>query len=160
MEELLTEVPERPIKRPGKRAIISLQQKEPKPPSVTKVNIVIKSLDPTKFPIQQRYLKKMLNDLNNTGILNNVIGINVEGKIREFNKGQTKLRPAVNVYNIVPKGLNMYALILPNGHYLILRHIRGRWFRCLAFFTDHNLYSDFLNNFFTNSMNIYNNNVS
>ncbi|EXX58247.1 hypothetical protein RirG_199790 [Rhizophagus irregularis DAOM 197198w] len=158
MEELLTEVPERPIKRPGKRAIISLQPREPKPPPVTMVNIVVKSLDPTKFPIQQRYITKTLNDLNNAGILNNVIGLNVKGKIREFNKEKTKLHPAVSVHDIVPKGLNMYALILPDGQYLILRHIRGRWFRCLAFFTDHNLYSDFLNNFFTNSMNIYNNN--
>ncbi|RGB35947.1 hypothetical protein C1646_758720 [Rhizophagus diaphanus] len=133
MEELLTEVPERPIKRPGKRAIISLQPREPKPPLVTMVNIVVKSLDPTKFPIQQRYITKTLNDLNKAGILNNVIGLNVKGKIREFNKEKTKLHPAVSVDDIVPKGLNMYALILPNGQYLILRHIRG-------------------------SMNIYNNN--
>ncbi|GET03226.1 hypothetical protein GLOIN_2v1551446 [Rhizophagus clarus] len=152
MEELLTEVPENLIQRPGKQAIKLLQQKEPKPPAVMTVNIVVKSLDPIKFPIQQNYMKKMLNDLNNAEILNDVIGLNVKGKIREFKKGETKLHPVVNVYDIVPKGLNLYALVLPNKQYLILQHVRGRWFRSLAFFTDPNLYSNFLDNFFTNNV--------
>uniref|UniRef100_U9TGA3 Uncharacterized protein n=1 Tax=Rhizophagus irregularis (strain DAOM 181602 / DAOM 197198 / MUCL 43194) TaxID=747089 RepID=U9TGA3_RHIID len=58
--------------------------------------------------------------------------LNVKGKIREFNKEKTKLHPAVSVHDIVPKGLNMYALILPDGQYLILRHIRGRWFSVIS----------------------------
>ncbi|CAG8755136.1 15842_t:CDS:2, partial [Funneliformis caledonium] len=45
MEELLTIVPGRRIERPGKKAILHLPQKEPKPPLVTTVNIVVKLLD-------------------------------------------------------------------------------------------------------------------
>ncbi|CAJ0838333.1 8846_t:CDS:2 [Entrophospora sp. SA101] len=124
MEKLFTEIPGRLIKRPGQRAILELPPKEPQPPEVRNVNIVIKLLDPTMFPIQSRNTEQMLNNLSNSGLLNNVIGLNVRGRVRKYGAGMTKLRPAVNI---------------------LLRHIRGRWFRAIAFFTDHSLYSNFLN---------------
>ncbi|CAJ0893137.1 2371_t:CDS:2 [Entrophospora sp. SA101] len=97
MEKLFTEIPGRLIKRPGQRAILELPPKEPQPPEVRNVNIVIKLLDPTMFPIQSRNTEQMLNNLSNSGLLNNVIGLNVRGRVRKYGAGMTKLRPAVNI---------------------------------------------------------------
>lgn len=52
------------------------------------MNIVVKFLDPIRFPIQSRYTTQMLKDLNDAGILNNVVGLYIKGKIREFKKGE------------------------------------------------------------------------
>ncbi|GES85137.1 hypothetical protein GLOIN_2v1488768 [Rhizophagus clarus] len=93
------------------------------------VNIVVMFLDPMRFPVQSRYTIQMLKDLNHAGILNDVVGLYIK----------------------VPKDSYMYAFVLPRGQYLMLRHLREEWFRCIAFFSDHDRYSDFLSNFFTNS---------
>jgi len=104
MEKLFIQVPGR-IERPGRSAIIKVPPMKPQPPDVTTVNIVVKLLDPIKFPVQSRNTEKMLNDLNISGLLNNVIGLNVMGRVRKYEAGATKLNPVVNVYDIVPKGL-------------------------------------------------------
>ncbi|RHZ82685.1 hypothetical protein Glove_105g5 [Diversispora epigaea] len=149
METLLTEVSGREIIKWGKKNIIVHPPKEPQPPEVSSVNIVIKSLDPTIFPVQSSNTERMLSNLRISGLLEDVVGRNVKGRVRKY-KGETKLRPAINIHDIVPKGHYIYALVLTNGQYVMLRHIRGRWFRALAYFTDHSLYSNFLDVYFTN----------
>ncbi|CAJ0640687.1 1831_t:CDS:2 [Entrophospora sp. SA101] len=80
MEKLFTEIPGRLIKRPGQRAILEL----PQPPEVRNINIVIKLLDPSMFPIQSRNTEQMLNNLSNSNLLDNVIGLNVRGRVRNM----------------------------------------------------------------------------
>ena len=63
MELVLTVVPGRQNKNPGKEAMELLPIKEPKPPLVRKVNIVVKFLGPIKFPTLTRYTNQMLQDL-------------------------------------------------------------------------------------------------
>lgn len=94
MELTLIAVSGRQIKMPGKKAINSLLQQEPKPPLVTIVNIVIKYLDSVKFPILSRYTNQMLLDLQRDKVLNDVIGHNIKGRIREF-----KFDKAINEIN-------------------------------------------------------------
>ncbi|GES77237.1 hypothetical protein GLOIN_2v1488768 [Rhizophagus clarus] len=53
---------------------------------------------------------------------------------------------------LVLKEYYLYALVLPNNEYLVLRHIDKNWFRAISYFTDHASYSKFLNIFFTNFM--------
>ena len=55
MEELFTQVPERVIERPGKSAVLKLPPKMPQPPDVTTVNIVVKLLDPIRFPVPEYF---------------------------------------------------------------------------------------------------------
>jgi hypothetical protein len=55
-----------------------------------------------------RHKKKMLNDLRILGLLNNVIGLNVIGRVRKYEAGAN---PAVKVYDIVPKGNDIYTLV-------------------------------------------------
>jgi hypothetical protein len=149
MENVLTKDPGRPLERPGRQATTILPPREPRPlAGVKSVNIVVKLLDATKFPIQASHLDKMLNDLYKEGLLEKVIGRNVMAVVREHKKGQTKFRP--NVGDIIPKGHFIYALILDNG-WMMLRHLRGRWFRALAYFIDHESCSEFLNICFTNN---------
>src|SRR5688572_5007542 len=124
MEALFTQVPEREIMHPGKKAILKLPPENPQPPNVTIVNIVVKVLDPIKFPVLSQHTRRMINNLSILGFLHSVIGLNVVGRVRKYETGMTKLDPAVNVYDIVPKGRNIYALVLPNGHYIVLRHLR------------------------------------
>ena len=96
----------------------------------------------------------MINNLSYLGFLHGVIGLNVVGRVRKYETGMTKLDPAVNIYDIVPKGHNIYALVLPNGYYIVLRHLRDNWFRALAFFAVHSFYSNFLDVHYTNSIRI------
>ena len=108
--------------RPGKEGIHLLKQKEPLPPEVKTINIVVKLLDPTMFPIQAKNTKKMLNDLRTLGLLNDVIGLNIKGTVRKYNREEKKLYPVkqgkkpryeVNVYDVVPKCHDIYAYVLP-----------------------------------------------
>lgn len=46
--------------------------------------------------------------------------------------GGNRLHPLVNVFDIVPKENGLYDFVLPNGHYIVLRHIRDNWFRALV----------------------------
>ncbi|CAB5205239.1 unnamed protein product [Rhizophagus irregularis] len=78
-----------------------------------------------------------------------------ERQVREFkydkkNDRMKLVGPNIGPYNVVPKESYIYALTLQNNHFLMLRHIKERWFRCLAYLTDHDSYSEFLNVFFTN----------
>jgi len=77
------------------------------------------------------------------------------GEVREYklNKKGDQIKligPSISSYNVIPKGSYMYTLTLPDYYYLMLRHLGKRWFRCLAYFFDHDTYSNFLNIFFTN----------
>lgn len=155
LEELFTKVPERPIRKPVRNSILELPPpREPRPPVVTTANIVIKPPDSTVFPILSGYTVRMLNDLNTS--INRVIGLNVYRRIIRFQIGENRLHPPVNVFDIVPKenGLyGLYAFVLPNGHYIVLRHIRDNWFSALAYFQVH-LYTNFLNIYSNNSINM------
>ncbi|RIA88312.1 hypothetical protein C1645_739508 [Glomus cerebriforme] len=127
-----TIVMERPIIRPGRKAILQLPLQNPKPKLslVMTVNIVVKFLDPTRFPVLSRYTTQMLEDLNDAGLLNDVVGLYFKGRIREFRNGEIHLKPNVDIYDIVPKGSYMYTLVLPRGQYLMLRHHHHEeWFR-------------------------------
>jgi hypothetical protein len=156
LERLFTEVPGRPIRRPGRNAIIELPPREPRPPEVMTANIVINPLDPTMFPTLSGCTVRMSNDLNTAGILNRVIGLNVNCRIRRFQIGENRLHPPVDVFDIIPKENGLYAFVLPNGHYIVLRHIRDNWFRALAYFQVHDLYTNFLDIYFTNRINMIN----
>ena len=150
LEELFTEVPGRLIRRPGREAIVDLPLRVPQP---DEGNIMIKQLDPIMFPTLSRCTAQMLNDLNTTGLLNRVIGLNVNCNIRKYQsiqRGAIRLDPPIAVFNIVPKEDGLYAFVLPNGHYIVLRHIRDNWFRALAYFQIHNFYTNFLDIYFTN----------
>ena len=52
MEKLFTQVLGREIIRLGKSAILRLPPKNSQPPNVIIMNIVVKLLDPIKFPVQ------------------------------------------------------------------------------------------------------------
>ncbi|CAG8761876.1 hypothetical protein GLOIN_2v1488768 [Rhizophagus irregularis DAOM 181602=DAOM 197198] len=126
--------------------------KKPKPPLVMKVNIVVKALDSIKFPTLAIYMNQILQDLQKDGILNDVIGLE---QVREFKydkkSDEMKLvRPNIGFYNVVPKESYIYTLTLTNNHFLMLRHLEERWFRCLAYLINHDSYLEFLNIFFTN----------
>lgn len=151
MKELFTQVPEEII-RPGRNAILNLPPKNPQPPNVTIVNIVVKVIGSHQISVQSQYTREMINKLSTLGFLHGVICLNVVGRVKKYQTGMTKLNPAVKVYDIVPKGHNIYALVLPNGHYIILRHLRGKWLKALAFFTVHSSY--FLDIHYTNSIRI------
>jgi hypothetical protein len=154
LEELFTRVPGRPIRRPGREAIVDLPPRVPQPDEGTTANIMIKQLDPIMFPILSRYTAQMLNALNTTGLLNRVIGLNVNcnniRKYQSIQRGAIRLDPPIDVFDIVPKEDGLYAFILPYGHYIVLRHIRDNWFRALAYFQFHHLYTRFLDIYFTN----------
>lgn len=100
MELALTETPVIQIETPGKRARELLPQQEPKPPLVRKVNIVIKLLDSTKFPVLSKYTNQMIQDLEKENILNDVIGCDVTGIVREYvrdkNSGQINRKKYTN----------------------------------------------------------------
>jgi hypothetical protein len=72
MEELFTQVPGEII-RPGRNAILNLPPENPQPPNVTIVNIVVKVLDPIKFPVQSQYTREMINNLSTLGFLHGII---------------------------------------------------------------------------------------
>ncbi|CAB4436676.1 unnamed protein product [Rhizophagus irregularis] len=82
LEMLLTQVPGREVIYPGKDAIINLPPRNPPPPKVTLVNIVIKLLDPIKFPVQSQNARGMINELSILGFLHGVIGLNVMGRCK------------------------------------------------------------------------------
>ncbi|GES96696.1 hypothetical protein GLOIN_2v1882420 [Rhizophagus clarus] len=63
IEILFTRDPVIEIKRPGKKAFLDFIPKEPQPPKVQSVDIVVKLLDRVKFPAQSG---KMLNDETET----------------------------------------------------------------------------------------------
>ncbi|PKC61528.1 hypothetical protein RhiirA1_398353 [Rhizophagus irregularis] len=105
MKEHFTQVPGRVIERPGRSAVLKLPPKMQQLPDVTTVNIVVKLLDPIKYPIQSRITERILNDLSISGLLNGVIGLNVMGRVKTYEVGTKKLNSAVNVYNIVPKDM-------------------------------------------------------
>lgn len=146
MELALTEIPGKPIKTQGKRAMVLLPIKEPKPPLVRKVDIVVKILDPIKFPTLTRYTNQMLQ---RDKILNDVIGLDVIGQVREYKfvkKNEMKLI-GTDIGSRNPRNhtSTFYTMTLPDTihHYLMLRHIEGM-------FANHDSYSRFLNVFFTN----------
>lgn len=60
MELVLRETPGMRIETPGKQAMELLPQQEPKPPTVRKVNIVVKLLDSNEFPTLARYTNQMI----------------------------------------------------------------------------------------------------
>jgi hypothetical protein len=78
MELALTEIPG---KLTEKQAMVLLSIKEPKLPLVRKVDIVVKILDPIKF---LTYTNQMLRDLQRNKILNDIIGLDVIGQVREY----------------------------------------------------------------------------
>jgi len=161
LEALLAKVPIDIFTTPGKESLYLLKQKEPLPPDVKTINIVVKLLDPVMFPIQAKNTKKMLNDLRTSGLLNDVIGLNIKGTVRKYNREEKKKlypvkegkksRYEVNVYDVVPKCHDIYAYVLPHGEYVLLYHIRGRWFRALSYFNNHYFYSHFLSIYFSNT---------
>ncbi|PKY20515.1 hypothetical protein RhiirB3_469822 [Rhizophagus irregularis] len=79
---------------------------------------------------------KMLNDLRRLNLLN-YIKKNLEVNIREFDGNELTLNPPIQPGDLVHKSSCLFASILPNWHRLMLWHIRGRWFRAIAFFEDH-----------------------
>jgi hypothetical protein len=108
MELALTVTPGMQIKTPGKRAMRILPQQNPKPPIVRKVNIVIKLLDPGKFPILSKYTNQMIRDLEQENIFNNVIGCDITGIVREFvyNEKRDRMEPIsrnIDIGDIVPE---------------------------------------------------------
>ncbi|PKC72550.1 hypothetical protein RhiirA1_411665 [Rhizophagus irregularis] len=74
----------------------------------------------------------MLQDLRRDGILNDVIGCCVKGKIRKLRivdeaTGKVELvGQKIGSYNIVPKESYMYTLTLPNYHFLMLTAFKGQ----------------------------------
>jgi len=66
MEKLLTKVLIELLMRPGKEGVLIFKSKEPQPPEVKK------------------NMEKLLNDLRISGLLNDVIGLSVKGKIRRY----------------------------------------------------------------------------
>ncbi|UZO04345.1 uncharacterized protein OCT59_024732 [Rhizophagus irregularis] len=69
---------------------IKLPPRELQPPEVMTANIVINPLNPTVFPTLSEYTVQMLNDLNMAGLLNRVIGLSVNCKIRRFPIGENR----------------------------------------------------------------------
>ncbi|CAG8616789.1 8570_t:CDS:2 [Rhizophagus irregularis] len=67
-----------------------LPPRELQPPEVMTANIVINPLNPTVFPTLSEYTVQMLNDLNMAGLLNRVIGLSVNCKIRRFPIGENR----------------------------------------------------------------------
>ncbi|PKK78159.1 hypothetical protein RhiirC2_770517 [Rhizophagus irregularis] len=134
LESDLAAVKGRPIIRPGRSAILQLPPQDPKPKLslVTTVNIVVKFLNPKKYPVLTRHTTQMLKDLNDAGLLNDVVGFYIKARVREFKNGEIRLSPSVDIYDIVPKGSYMYALVLPKGQYLMLRHLREECFKLQA----------------------------
>ncbi|PKC00959.1 hypothetical protein RhiirA5_382090 [Rhizophagus irregularis] len=61
-----------------------------------------------------------------------VSGFYIKARVREFKNGEIRLSPSVDIYDIVPKGSYMYALVLPKGQYLMLRHLREECFKLQA----------------------------
>src|SRR4051812_31727813 len=102
-----------PLICPGRQARLILPQTEPKPPTFVKI------LNPTNFPVQSRYLREMIEDLNRLNLLNELIGRNRNVIMRVFSGDAMRLNPHKEGY--------LYGLILQNGWRLILRHLRGRW---------------------------------
>lgn len=158
---LFAKVPIGIFETPGKDGIHLLKPREPQPEEAKTVNIVVKPPDPTTFPFQARNIKKMLNDLRTLNLLDDVIGLCKKGTIRTYNREEKKLNPVkegkgkklrgeINVYDVVPKCYNIYVYVLPEGQYILLYHICGRWFRALAYFKNHYFYSHFLCIYFSN----------
>uniref|UniRef100_U9SKN4 Uncharacterized protein n=1 Tax=Rhizophagus irregularis (strain DAOM 181602 / DAOM 197198 / MUCL 43194) TaxID=747089 RepID=U9SKN4_RHIID len=77
MDLALTKVSGRPTESLGKEAMTFLPLTELKPPLVTRVNIVVKLLNPIQFLTLLNYTKKMIQDLERDNIFNTVIGLNI-----------------------------------------------------------------------------------
>src|SRR4051812_43690750 len=141
-----------PLISPGRQARLILPPEEPKPPTfVRTINIVVKILNQANFPVQSRYLREMIGDLNRLNLLNEFIGRNKSVVMRVFSGQATRLNPPANVWDVVHKEGYIYCLVLQNDQRLILRHLQGRWFRAVAFFNDHLSYIDFLDVYFNNN---------
>jgi hypothetical protein len=92
----------------------------------------------------------MIRDLGLLNLLNQIIGRNRNVIIREFNGQELRLDPPPNVGDLVHKEGYLYSIKLSSSSRLILRHLQGRWFRTVAYFSDHLLYSHFLDVYFNN----------
>lgn len=85
------------------------------------VNIVMKHLDLAKFLILSNYTNQILQNLQRDKILDDVIGINRKGKVREFDLGKMKVvGKKIRSYNVVPKESYIYVLTLSDYHFLML----------------------------------------
>ena len=148
-----------PVKKisPGKEARLILPEVEDKPipPNVRAVNIVVKILDPGRFPKLSELTTNMLNSLNNLNLLDTTIGKYVRVNIRKYGKDKNgkdelHLHPRLKAGDLVHKEAFLYALNLTGHDRLILFHIQGIWFCAIAYFVNHEVYVKFLDNFISN----------
>ncbi|PKC13189.1 hypothetical protein RhiirA5_410884 [Rhizophagus irregularis] len=95
-----------PLLCPGRQARLLLPQTEPRPSNfVNTINIVVKLLDQTMFPVQARYLNEMIRDLGQLNLFNQIIGRNRNIIIREFNGQELRFDPPSNVGDLVHKDI-------------------------------------------------------
>lgn len=81
----LTIVPGRQLERSGKKTLKLLPQVlNPKPPLVKTVNIIIKHLDPIKYPTLSNYTNMMIQDLQKDNLLHVLVGLSIRTEVREF----------------------------------------------------------------------------
>src|SRR4051812_26688936 len=139
------------IRKPRRKARLLLPEPENNqlPLHIRTVNILVKKLDQSEFPALSRYLNDLLNSLRTLNLLK-VIKRNSEVNVRKFGEDELKLNPPIKPGDLVHKSCCLYVLILPGWHRLILWHIRGRLFRAIAFFDDHDKYAIFLDIFYNN----------
>src|SRR4051794_4223259 len=149
------------FKTSEKNGIHLLKPRKPQPEEAKTMNIVMKPPDLITFSFQARNIKKMLNDLRTLNLLNDVIRLCKKSMIKTYNRKEKKLNSVkkakgkklwekINVYGVIPKCYNIYVYVLPEGQYVLLYHIRSRWFRSLAYFKNHYYYSHFLCIYFSN----------
>ena len=84
----------------------------------------------------------MIEDMNKLNLLR-YIERNVKVTIREFGENELRLNPPAQIGDLIHKTSYLHALILPSYCRLILLHLKGRWFRAIAFFEDHTSYVNF-----------------
>ncbi|GES93900.1 hypothetical protein GLOIN_2v1484674 [Rhizophagus clarus] len=77
----------------GMKRHYKIPPREPRPPETITANIVIKPLDPTMFPTFADHTAQMLNDLDTAGLLNTVIGLNINCRIRRYQTTEYRLNP-------------------------------------------------------------------
>jgi len=100
-----------PLISPGRQVRLILPSEELKPPTfVRTINIVVKILNQANFPVQSRYLREMIGDLNRLNLLNELIGKNRNVIMRVFSDQTTHLNPPAKVRDIVHKEGYLYGL--------------------------------------------------
>ncbi|RGB30783.1 hypothetical protein C1646_764880 [Rhizophagus diaphanus] len=96
------------------------------------------------------FLTEMLNSLRTFDFLDVYIKRNLEVNIRKFAEGELNLNPPIQPNDLVHKSPCLYVLVLPECYHLMLWHIRGRLFRAIAFYDNHDEYVEFLDIFYSN----------